>query len=105
LGEGHLSAQFGLNCRQHTFEIAEYIVVPKPKDTIALCNQASVADSIGGGFRVLPSIDFDHEAFLPADEIANISANRNLPRKLVVIDLPVANTILQRCFRIGLVGA
>src|SRR5262249_48934517 len=86
-GEGHLSTKTILYCGQHTFEIAEHIVVPKSKNAIAFCGEIRIADSVGRRVRVLSSIDLDHEMLFSTNEVADIRADRNLSREFMTVDL------------------
>jgi hypothetical protein len=42
---------------------------------------------------MLSAIDLDDQIEFSANEVADVAADRNLPDKLVSIDLPIANTI------------
>jgi hypothetical protein len=42
---------------------------------------------------VLPSVDFNDELLLAANEVADVSAYRHLPRELVSVELAIANAI------------
>jgi hypothetical protein len=53
---------------------------------------------------VLSPIDFDNDKFLAANEVADVATDRLLPDEFISIDLPVANTIPEFRFRVGLVG-
>jgi len=54
---------------------------------------------------VLPSINFDNEMFLAADEVADVAACRLLPHEFIAVDLPLADAIPQLRLRIGLIDA
>jgi len=48
-----------LNHRQHAFEIAKDIVIPKSKHLISVCGQALIPYLVGYGFAILPTIRFN----------------------------------------------
>ena len=77
----------------------------KSKHTITLSIQVCIADGIGGRLRVLASIDFDHDLLFSTNEVANIRAYVDLPCELAAVDLPIANTIPQYGFGVGLIDA
>src|SRR4051794_2887599 len=54
---------------------------------------------------MLPSIDFDYHKFLATNEITDVTADGLLTNKLVSVNLPVAKTIQEFRFGVGLVGA
>jgi hypothetical protein len=54
---------------------------------------------------MLSSVDFDDNELFPANEAANVTADRLLPDELASIDLPVAKAIPEFRFGVGLVGA
>ena len=94
-----------LNCDQHTFKISEHIIVPESKYAISFGREVAIANRIFGGLVVLSAIHFDHDLLFSADEVADVAADRHLPRKLVAVDLTIADTIPENGFRIRLVGA
>jgi len=92
-GEGPLSAKLTLNGEQHTFDISEHIVVPEANDSVAFLVQTTIANDIGSGFIVLAAIHLNNELPLTANEVADVSAYRHLPREFVAVDLSVADAI------------
>jgi hypothetical protein len=53
---------------------------------------------------MLPTIHFDDTTFFAANKVTDVAEYRDLSRKLVSVDLPVANAIPEDRFRVGLVG-
>ena len=54
---------------------------------------------------MLSTIHLDNQTLLTTNEIADVTEYRHLPCKLVLVDLPVANTIPEDCFSVRLIGA
>ncbi|WP_353705802.1 hypothetical protein [Bradyrhizobium sp. INPA03-11B] len=54
---------------------------------------------------MLTAIDPDDESLLAAGEIADVVSDRDLPRKLVAVDLTIAQVFPKRDLRIRLIGA
>jgi hypothetical protein len=55
-----LLQQFSLKRSQHAFEIANHIIIPESKSSVALLSQATISYRIGGRFTVLPTADFNN---------------------------------------------
>jgi len=53
---------------------------------------------------MLPTINFDDEPLLTANEVANIPNDRLLPDELISIDPSIADTIPENRLRIRLIG-
>jgi hypothetical protein len=49
--------------------------------------------------RVLPTIDFDDELCVDADEIDDVARNRNLAAKLATVEPPASRLLPQQVFR------
>jgi hypothetical protein len=95
-GEGGMRGcfhEYGLDCKQNAFDIPEDIVVPEAKSLVALFPQTFIPDGICCGFIVLPSVDFDDEALLATDEIADVADDRFLAHKLMSVNASAADAV------------
>jgi hypothetical protein len=82
------SPQFLSNAHEHAIKIAEYFIVPKPDDSIAIRLDASVPRSLVHR-GVLPTINFNDEPAFMAHEIYNVRADVLLPPELEPFELPI----------------
>ena len=62
--------------------IRQNLVIPEPDDRISLSAQPSIAHSVTQTFGMLRAVGFDDQPMLEADEIDDVSTQRNLAAKL-----------------------
>lgn len=67
---------------QNAGRICENVVVPEAQNAVPLLSKESIPHGVTRVRSVLPAIDLDNEASLPADEIDDIGADRLLANKL-----------------------
>jgi hypothetical protein len=72
---------------------------------MSLSDEAATAGSVPCRLRMLSAVHFGHYWFFPADEVADVSTDRNLPCELVAVDLAIADTIPQNHLCVRLIGA
>jgi hypothetical protein len=92
-----------LDGEENAFNVAENFVIPKSKHSVAFLVQMLVSNRIFRRSIVLSAIDLDNKCLLPAYKIANVSGYRFLSHEFMPIDLPIAETIPKKLFRIRLV--
>jgi hypothetical protein len=90
---------------QNAFEIAKNVVIPKSKNPETFLHQLAISCRVRGRFIVLPAVYFDDDPSFATNEIADVFAYRLLPYKFMPVDLPVANTIPENCFRVCLIDS
>ena len=94
-----------MNRNQNTLEIAQNIVIPESKHSVAILSQSTVSYRVCCRFIVLPAVHFNDQKSFAANKITDVAAYRLLPYKLVSVDLPVTNTIPENGFRVCLIDA
>jgi hypothetical protein len=78
---------------EHPFDIAEHVIVPEAKHTIAVSNQPLISHDIRSVVRMLAAIDLDHQAKLTANEIHRVRPDRLLPDEFAAVDLASTQAI------------
>jgi len=68
-------------------------------------SQAAISYDVFSRFIVLTAVNLNDDKSFTADEIADVVADRFLPHKFVSANLPIANTIPENRFRVGLIDA
>ena len=69
------------NDRQHTLEITQNFVIPKPQYPPTLRSQPAVTRRVGRAIGMLTTVQLDHQPALNAGEIDNVPAYRMLASK------------------------
>src|SRR3546814_1575061 len=92
--------QRGQDHLEHSFRILEDLVVPEPQQGKARALQHPCPFAIvSRRFRMLSSIELDHDSSLKTCEIENVVAERMLPPKFCSVDLPAPQRLPQLVFR------
>jgi hypothetical protein len=94
-----------LNHFQNTIDVAKHIVVPEAQHSVTGLTQLAITYGVRGRLIVLSSVHFDDQHSLATNKIADVIFDRLLPDEFVSINLPIANQIPEKCFRIGLIDA
>ena len=94
-----------MNHFQNTIDVAKHIVVPEAQHSVTGLTQLAITYGVRGRLIVLSSVHFDDQHSLATNKIADVIFDRLLPDEFVSINLPIANQIPEKCFRIGLIDA
>jgi hypothetical protein len=92
-------------CLQHTIHIAHDVVIPETQHAIIVLTKPPVSYNVALTFSMLPTIDFENQSLLSADEINNITSNRLLPHELVSADRVCSQPIPETQFSIRRIAA
>jgi hypothetical protein len=87
--------------RQHTVVIAQNIGIPESQNAITLSMKGRVASVVMDILRVLPSIDFNDQFFVPTEEIDDVRQYSRLTNELEPAEPPIAERQPQFCFGVG----
>jgi hypothetical protein len=82
--------QRDFQCRDHSLDVGEHLIIPEPDNSIAVFGKATITLAIGIAVRVLSAIHFDNQPPLSTDEIDKIRPDRLLADELAATDLPAA---------------
>ena len=78
------------NQTEHFISAIKYIMVPEMQYAITLFTKPRIADHITRRFKMLTTIDLDHELRLDTNEISDIGTNRMLATKTATLELASA---------------
>ncbi len=82
--------QSRVNHFQNRFQFTENLIVPEPEDAVALLMQESAASFILRLlFRMLPTVQFDHQPVLKTNEVDDERPDRLLPPEFAARKLSV----------------
>lgn len=62
-------------------DVLQNIRIPESDNAIAFRGKSHIADFILLAFRVLPSIDFNSDGFIPANKVGDIRSDFALPNE------------------------
>ena len=83
---GSLRDQGSRNRFQHTFYIADDVIVPKTENRIIPVAQPSIAYPIALAVSMLTAVDFNNQSLLATKKINNVATDRLLTNELMSID-------------------
>ena len=82
-------------------QVARHVVVPKSQDPIVAIGEPLVAHDIARTVGMLPSVNFNDQPGLAANEVDGVWANRLLPNEFVPIQPACTEAIPERPLRIS----
>ena len=86
---------------QHASHIGQHIVVPESENLVVVIGKPLVSEHIARVVGMLPPIDLNNNATLPANQIDRVGTNRFLPNKFEAVEPASAKTVPQSRFGIG----
>jgi len=101
----HRSLQFRQNCGKNTIHIADDVIVPKAKSSIALTRKECVTPQIiSRPVRMLSAIRLNNQTKLNTKKIGNVRTHRHLSTELRIAQLPISQARPKQRLRMGLVS-
>jgi hypothetical protein len=72
---GRRRGRCGKDCVPNPFDILQDFIVPETEDAVAAFYEPSIAFSVAAIFRVLATIDLDHQPLFATNKIHDIGSN------------------------------
>ena len=98
---GTLGLQSSRDHFEHSIRIADYVIVPKSKDTVIALIEPPVTSLIALAVCVLPTIHFNNQATFAAHEIDHVRSNWRLSYELEPAESSISQSKPQLCLCVG----